>query len=407
MIRTSRRHPVLAIVQAGGQGSRMDVLTRERAKPALPFGGHYQLVDFALSSLAHSGITSVWLGVQYQASSLARHVAGGRPWDLDRTEGGLQWLVPEQGAAHSGFSEGNADDLVRRVDDIRAARPEVVLVLSADSVFALDLAEVVEEHRRSGAACTVVTVDVSPEQARAKAAVVVDEDGRITEVAYKSEQPPSTTIAAEIFAYDAGALVTALEALRAEGAEAEGSGLGDFGQTLLPYLVEQGEVRAYPLSGYWRDLGTPSDYLLAHRDLLDGQVDALERAGWPILSRFPELPPARVSPSGEVDDGLLSAGCEVHGTVRRSVLGPGVHVAQDAVVEDSVIFAHGRVEAGARVASAIVDTHCVIGEGAKVGRLRPHRALEDEEVTLLGRECHVGAGVDLPAGTRLEPGTHL
>ena len=163
---------ILAIVQAGGQGSRMDVLTRERAKPALPFAGSYQLVDFALSNLAHSGIPDVWVSVQYQAGSLDEHLAGGRPWDLDRTRGGYRRLVPEEGDADSlgGFSTGNADNLMRIADDIASVAPDVVVVTSADHIFRLDLRAVIDEHLRRGAEATIVTSEVSLEEARHKAA---------------------------------------------------------------------------------------------------------------------------------------------------------------------------------------------------------------------------------------------
>lgn len=410
MLRISRRPTVLGIVQAGGAGSRMDVLTRERAKPALPFAGHYQLVDFALSSLANSGISDVWIGVQYQATSLARHVANGRPWDLDRTDAGLQWLMPEEGggaSAQTGFSAGNADDLASRVDDIRAAGPRAVVVMSSDSVFALDLAEVVDEHIASGADCTVVTADATLEQARAKAVVEVDDDGRVTEVAYKSDDPPGTTVATEIFVYEPTALVDALETLRArhsDSDEEEHTGLGDFGEKLLPHLVEGGGVRARPLTGYWRDMGTPAEYLAGHRDLLDGKIDILDVDAWPIVSRFPAMAPPRVRAGAEVADAFISAGCDVSGTVRRSVLGPGVSVAPGAVVEDSVIFARTRIGPGARVATSVVDAGCEIGADARVGRLAGDD-LTDDDIALVGRDSRVGDGVDLPAGARLEPGT--
>lgn len=412
MIRSSRSGGVVAIVQAGGRGSRMEVLTRDRAKPALPFGGHYQLIDFALTSLAHSGITDVWVGVQWQASSLARHVANGRPWDLDRTQGGLRWLVPEQGGDGEGFSEGNADDLARRLDDIRARAPRALVVMSADSVWAMDLRDVVEEHLRSGASCTAVTVEGSEEQARAKAVLVHGDDGVVTEVAYKSDDPPSRTIAAEIFVYDTSALIDALESL-GQDLEAiagddhdDGGGLGDFGETLLPWLVEHGTVRVHPLQGYWRDMGTPADYLQGHRDLVAGEVDVVGLDDWPILTRWPEMPPARVSPGATLDATLLSAGCVVHGTVRRSVLGPGVVVEEGAVVEDAVVCARTRVQAGAHVATAVVDARCSIGRDARVGRL-VEGDLDDEQVTLVGRRVTVATGGTVEPGARVEPGTDL
>ena len=407
----TRRPKVLAIVQAGGQGSRMDVLTRERAKPALPFAGQYQLVDFALSSLAHSGVSDVWLSVQYLATSLHKHVASGRPWDLDRTRGGLQWLPPEEGsgsAAQSGFSEGNGDDLYRNLDGIVDFGADVVLVLSADQVFSLDLRDVVDQHLDTGSSCTIVTTEVSRAQAAAKAVVEVGAGGAVAGLDYKPESPASTTIAAEIFAYNPSRLAAALEDLRAErvnAADGDDSGLGDFGEHLIPRLVADGSVHAFALPGYWRDLGTPSEYVGAHRDLLAGRVDVFDNAERPILTRWPELPSAVIRRGATVDGSVLSAGADIAGTVLRSVVGPGVRVAKGAVVEDSVIFAATSIEAGAEVRGAVVDSRCTIARGSRVGETPPGTRIGEDRLVLVGHESRVGRGVVVPPGARLEPGT--
>lgn len=407
----TRRPKVLAIVQAGGHGSRMDVLTRERAKPALPYAGQYQLVDFALSSLAHSGVTDVWLSVQYLATSLHKHVAAGRPWDLDRTRGGLQWLPPEEGsgsASQSGFSEGNGDDLYRNLDAIRDFGADVVLVLSADQVFRVDLRDVVDQHLDTGSSCTVVTAEVSRAQAAAKVVVGVGTGGVVTGLDVKPDRPASTTIAAEIFAYDPSRLAVALEDLRSErvdAADGDDSGIGDFGEHLVPRLVEDGSVHAFALSGYWRDLGTPSEYVAAHRDLLAGRVDVFDDPRWPILTRWPELPSARVRRGATVEHSVISAGADIAGTVVGSVIGPGVRVAQGAVVEDSVVFAQTVVEAGAAVRGAVVDSGCTIGRGASVGETPPGSRIGDDRLVLVGRDSRVARGSAIAPGARLEPGS--
>ena len=407
----TRRPKVLAIVQAGGQGARMDVLTRERAKPALPYAGQYQLVDFGLSSLAHSGVTDVWLSVQYLASSLHKHVAAGRPWDLDRTRGGLQWLPPEEGsgsASQSGFSEGNGDDLYRNLDAIRNFGADVVLVLSADQVFSLDLRDVVDQHLDNGSSCTVVTTEVSRSQAAAKAVVELGAGGVVTGLDYKPDDPDTSTIAAEIFAYHPSRLAAALEDLRAErvdAADGDDSGIGDFGEHLIPRLVEDGSVHAFALPGYWRDLGTPSDYLAAHRDLLAGRVDVFDDPEWPILTRWPELPAAHVRRSATVEHSVISAGADIAGTVVGSVIGPGVRVAKGAVVQDSVVFAQTVVEAGAEVRGAVVDSRCTIARGARVGEAPPGSRIGDDRLVLVGRDSRVARGAVVAPGARLEPGS--
>lgn len=408
---TAGRPRVLAIVQAGGQGSRMDVLTRERAKPAMPFAGHHRLVDFTLSNLAHSGVTDVWVSVQYQAGSLDQHLAGGRPWDLDRTRGGMRRMVPEQGAgaaAQSGFSHGNADDLYRLRDPIAMHGPDVVVVSSSDHVYRLDLREVVDVHVAAGAECTIVTCEVSRSEASNNVVVVTGADGSVAQVMDKPEHPPATTVAIEVFAYDAGVLLEVLEQLRRDAvrdAADDDTGLGDFADLLLPALVRRGRVGTFPLSGYWRDVGRPEAYLQAHRDLVRGSLDLLDDPAWPILGQLPTGAPARVADGGRVVDSLLSTGCVVRGEVERSVLGPGVVVQAGARVVDSVLLGGVVVEAGATVATAVVDEQVRIGRGATVGATPAATRLREQDVTMVGRDSVVRGGSTVPPGGRMEPGS--
>lgn len=405
------RSRVLAVVQAGGQGSRMDVLTRERAKPALPFAGAYRLVDFVMSALSHSGIGDVWLTVQYQAASLDPHLSGGRPWDLDRTRGGFRRVVPEEGAGggvEEGFTHGNADDLLHLRDDIERFGGEVVLVLSADHVFALDLTAVVEAHLGSGADCTVVTADVTRTEARHNVVVLAGRDGRVSGVEVKPSSPSATTVAVEIFAYRSTALVGALDELRrtlSAAGELEDGGLGDFGDHLLPHLVRTGHVRTFPIGRYWRDVGRPEAYLAAHRDLIAGRVDALADPENPVMSTAVQRAPGVVRAGAQVEDSVVGLGADVRGRVVRSVLGPGVVVQAGALVQDSVLFEDVVVEAGAQVRTAIVDVEVVVGRDAVVGADAPSRNPRDKDITLVGRQSRVARGARVPAGARLEPGT--
>lgn len=407
------RTRVLALVQAGGAGSRMDVLTRERAKPTLPFAGVYQLVDFPLSNLAHSGVTDVWVSVSFQGSSMEEQVANGRPWELDRTRGGLRLLMPQEGTGsldEEGFARGNADELYRRRSQVAAAGADVLLVMSADHVYRYDFRDLVEAHLDSGAECTVLTTERPLDQAGDHATVETDEGGgagRITRVEAKPDQPRTTWVAAEVVAYDPAVLVEVVEELHRElGADADAgdSGLGDFAEHLLPRFAERGRARALPLPGFWRDLGRPSRYLAAHREVLDGDLGVLDQPGWPVLTQQPQRGAARLRAGAEVVDSMVGPGAEVAGRVVRSVLGPGVRIAAGAEVHDSVLFTGVVVEAGARVHGSVVDRGTSIGRDAVVGS--PDADLEvDEGVTLLGRDCLVGAGAHVPAGARLEPGS--
>jgi glucose-1-phosphate adenylyltransferase len=404
------RERVLAIVQAGGSGGRMDVLTRERAKPALPFAGVFQLLDFPLSNLVHSGISDVWLSVQFQGSTLEEQVANGRPWDLDRNRGGLRLLMPQEGTGSTdeeGFSRGNADELFRMRDQIRAEDPAYVVVTSADHVYRFDFRDALETHRRRDADCTIVTSQVSLAEAGDHGVVEVADDGVVTDFAYKPDSPRSTTVATEIFVYRPEVLVATLEELHRELAadSPEGdTGLEDFGDHLLPRLVERHRVVAHPMEGYWRDLGEPHKYVAAHRDALTDDLGVLGEPDWPILTQAPPRVPARVLVGGSVTDSLLSPGCRVAGTVVRSVLGPGVVVHHGAVVRDSVVFTDVVVEAGATVDWSVVDRTSLIGAGATVGA--PADDVDDPDgIALVGQGSRIGPDAVVGAGARLEPGT--
>lgn len=387
----------------------MGVLTRGRAKPALPFGGAYQLVDFPLSNLHNSGVDDVWLCLQYQADSLHDVVANGRPWDLDRTRGGLRLVFPQQtdaAADEEGFATGNADQLYRIRQDIAEAGAEAVLVMSADHVYTFDYTDAVRTHREHGAECTVVTTTCSRREAAAHATVHADAGGVVTGFAYKPERPDTGVIATEVFVYDPQVLVRALDELHAQltgTAERGDTGLGDFGEHLVPWMVARGRTVEHRMPGYWMDVGRPETYLQAHRDLVEGRI-RLSRPDWPLLTQQPQREPARLLTGSQVQDSLVSNGAEVSGTVRRSVLGPGVVVEAGAVVSDSVLFADVRVRAGARVDHAVVDEQAVIGRRSVVGGRPRRRPLPADAVTLLGAKVRVTGGHRVAMGEQVEPG---
>jgi len=382
---------VLALVMAGGEGSRLELLTERRAKPALPFAGVFRLIDFPLSNCVHSGVEDVWVLQQYRLQSLNDELANGRPWDLDRTYGGLRLLPPQLGAEEEdGFHEGNADAIWRNRQLIAEHDPEVVLVLSADHVYRLDYGQVVARHRGRGAAVTVVTSEVSDEAEASRQAVVeVAADGRLSGFSYKPDEPPTTRVATEVFAFQTGRLLATLEELAAGDGE-----LKDFGHGLLPRLVSVGEAVEHRMDGYWRDVGTVPAYWRAHMDLLDPERPLdLDDPAWPVLGRAPHRPPARVEDSARLEGALLSPGTVVGGEVTRSVLGPGVVVEPGACVRDAVLLDDCVVAAGARVERAVLDRRVRVGPDARVGD-----AGDDGEPAL------VGEGAQLPGGARVAPG---
>lgn len=408
-----RRGDVLALVQAGGQGSRMDVLTRERAKPALPYGGVHRLIDFAMSGLLHADLADVWVSLEYQVTSIDEYLAGGRPWSLDRNRGGFRRMVPQTGtgpATESGFAHGNGDLLLRMSADIDTFGARTLVVCSADHVFNGDLAPVVEEHVAAGRTATVLTSEVTKSDASDNVVVLARRDGTVTGVEHKPSRPSSGTVATEIFVYDTEALLAALHELRAELSGdpdlAEGdSGIGDFGERLLPRLVEGGRVVAVPLEGYWRDVGQPGLYLQSHRDLLAGRVDVFDHPSRPVVSHWPDRPAARVRGTGSCHDSLLSPGADVSGLVVGSVLGPGVVVEKGAEVHDSVLMEDCVVRAGSVVRTAVLDERCEVGPRVRVGAEPTARLARDEDLVLAGRDCRIGG--DVAAGARLEPGASV
>lgn len=338
----------LAIVLAGGAGSRMSSLTDTRAKPSLRMGGAYRLIDVALSNLVHSRLNDVWIVEEYLPHTLNEHLAAGRPWDLDRINGGLRVLAPFTGAEGEGFAEGNSDSLWRHKDRIAAFDPDIVIVLSADHLYTLNLLDVIETHRSAEADLTLVTTRHDGDGSRH--GVVAVEDGTVTDFWYKPDEPPTDIVVTEIFCFDGPALLDALTTLH----ERDG-GLADYGDDLVPHFVGERRTVEHRLVGYWRDIGTLDSYWLAHMDLLDGTGATLDDPDWPILSAQPQLPPARIVAGADVADSLVAAGACVAGVVRRSVVGPGAVVEEGAVLDECIVLDGARVRSGVRLVRCIVD----------------------------------------------------
>ncbi len=354
------RTRTLALVLAGGAGSRMGALTRARAKPDLWFGGVYRLVDFPLSNCANSEIDDVWLIQQYKPYALEDHLANGRPWDLDRTTGGLLILHPFTGGEDAGFPQGNADALWRHHRLIAEFDADVVIVLSADAVYTFDYRDLVEAHLASDADVTMVTTTVDGDAGRF-GVVTVDPDGRIRDFWYKPAEPKSDIVTIEVFAYRPSALLGTLAELARESGE-----LSDFGDGLVPRLVSRGRAFEHRFHGYWRDLGTPQAYWEAHQDLVGDVGVDLKDPRWPIRTSGSHLPPARITATGSVDDSLVSPACVVAGRVVESVLSPGVVVEPGAVVDRAVVLQEAVIRSGAHVERAIVDARFHVPADADV-----------------------------------------
>lgn len=380
---------VLALVLAGGAGSRLELLTEHRAKPAVPVGGSHRLIDVPLSNCAHSRIDDVWVVQQHHPASLADALRNGRPWDLDRTRGGLLVLPPAQGHSRKGWHEGTADALWKTGPLIREFAPDALVVLSADAVYRLDYAEVVARHLDVGAVATIVTTEVDSEPERY--GVVQAGDGRITDYVYKPDQTSGRLVSNEVFVFRPGPVLDLLDAQAAENDE----GLADLGTALLPQLVADGDVADHRFTGYWRDIGTVQAYWEAHLDLLPdpGRFD-FDEVGWPILSSFSEPDSTRIRRGAQLDNVLVSGGADIAGMVSSSVVGPGAVIEAGAVVDQSVVLPGTRIESGAVVRRTVVDTGAVIGADSQIGAAD-------------GRPALVGHGARVPPGTVLDGGGRL
>ncbi|WP_182170317.1 glucose-1-phosphate adenylyltransferase family protein [Flaviflexus equikiangi] len=373
------KHPkILAIVLAGGSGSRLGALTASRAKPALRVAGTYRLIDVALSNLVNSDISDVWIVEEFDPHSFNQYLSGGRPWDLDRSHGGLVLLPPFSGDDEkAGFSHGNSDSLWRQLDRMREFEPDLVLVLSADHLYGMDMRGLVEAHLETEADLTMVTTEVSEDASR-YSVIDADPDGRVTDFWYKPDQPQTSLVGAEIFCFTAGALFDALEHLHEELGE-----LSDYGDDLLPWFVENRTVVEHRLDGYWKDLGTLSAYWEAHMDLLAGTGVALDDPDWPIFSGQRPLMPARIESTATIGRSFIAPGSLIAGVVESSVISPQCTVREDASVRESILFDRVTISPGVHLTRCIVDTGAVLTSGTYGS---------PDRVTLIDAEGNVSEG---------------
>ena len=393
---------VLTLILAGGEGERLSILSQERAKPGVPFGGKYRIIDFALSNAVNSGLTDVGILTQYAPRSLIDHIGVGRPWDLDRSRGGAALLQPYIGRGRSReWYRGTADAVLQNLDFIRDRSPELVLVLAGDHVYKMDYRPFIDLHREKEAEITCAVRRVPIEEAHRFGIMDVADDGRVTDFIEKPARPPSNLVSMGVYVFGWPALREML-----------GGDRVDFGRHVLPWMVERGRpVYAYEFAGYWQDVGTIESYWRTSLDLLtDDPGIELNDLGWLIYTKSEERPPARIGPEARVARSMISHGCVIDGTVEHSVLSPGVRVAAGATVRDSIVMFDAVVEAGAVLDRAIVDKEASIGPNAIVGAgddLRPNRD-EPERlsagITLVGKRARIPGRVEIGRNCRIDPG---
>ncbi|WP_448856360.1 glucose-1-phosphate adenylyltransferase family protein [Corynebacterium camporealensis] len=375
---------VLAIILAGGKGSRLESLTDHRAKPALPIAGTYRLIDISLSNLAHSYTTDVIMALQYLPNSINDHIKGGRAWDLDRSYGGLQLAFPFEGKEGEGFSAGNTSTLHSQIQEIEKHDPDLVLVLSADHLYLVNYLDVLDTHQTLEADLTMVTTDINEDPSRYS--VVKAEDQIVTDFQYKPEEPISNTVGCEIFLFKTKKLVDALREL------AEKDELADYGDDLIPYFVENHRVAQHKHNGYWLDLGTVQSYWAAHMEILAGEGIRLDDEKWPIWSAQPQLLPAKIHESATIDNSLIAPGANVRGEVINSVIGPCVTVEEGATLRNCVVLNNATIPSGASLLNAIVDFDAEV---------TAHDRGSDKHITLIDSNGQITVRAPFDQGERL------
>ncbi len=385
-----------AIIMAGGSGSRLSVLTVKRAKPAVPFAGKYRIIDFTLSNCVNSGIFDVMILAQYRPHSLMEHIGAGGPWDLNRDfTGGVRIYTPYAARSGADWYVGTADAVQQNFSFVKQTRPDLVLILSGDHVYAMDYDALVTFHLDHHADLTMATVRVPLQEASRYGVVGVGEDYLVNTFVEKPEKPSSDLANMGVYIFN----VDTLDRVLWEDHLQTGSN-HDFGKDIIPRMVkEKQHVFAYPFTGYWIDVGTTQSYWQAHMDLL-GEPPPLDLndRNWVIHTRTEERPPMRIAKGSKIENSMISDGCVIESgaVVKDSVLSPGVVVHAGAKVQQSVVLSNTEIESDAALFRAITDKRVRIGAKAKIGA--PGR---ESELAIIGKNSQV------PAGVILEPGATI
>ncbi len=389
-----KKKECVAMLLAGGQGSRLYALTQKTAKPAVSYGGKYRIIDFPLSNCINSGVDTVGVLTQYRPLLLNEYIGNGLPWDLDRTYGGVQILAPYQGQSGADWYKGTANAIWQNMEFINRYDAKYVLILSGDHIYKMDYAKMLAYHKETGADCTIAVLDVPIEEASRFGIMSTHEDGTIYKFTEKPKNPDSTKASMGIYIFTKDKLQQYLEADSKDPESAN-----DFGKNVIPAMLGAGEkMMAYSFEGYWKDVGTIQSLWEANMDLLgENPVLSLSEESWRIYSRHTAQPPQYISGEATVVNSSITAGCEIYGTVKNSVIGAGVYVGKGAVVEDSVIMNGVCISDGAAVKYSILDENVSIGKNCTVGADRASGA----EIAVVGAMIKIPEGTDVPAGSMI------
>ena len=391
---------VVAMLLAGGQGSRLGELTKSMAKPAVPFGGKYRIIDFPLSNCVNSGIDTVGVLTQYEPMELNAYIGTGQPWDLDRNNGGVFVLPPYVSSSSERWYAGTADAIYQNMTFIERFDPDYVLILSGDHIYKMDYAKMLKYHESKAADATIAVLTVPMEEASRFGIMNTDDDGAIIEFEEKPRQPKSNKASMGIYIFNRSVLKEYLSA-----DEKNPNSDNDFGKNIIPGMIRDGKrMYAWDFEGYWKDVGTISSLLEANMDLLGSEPKFnLYDKEWRIYSKSTGMPPHYAAEHAKAEDSIITEGCYVDGEVRHSVLFSGVNVGTNAVIEDSVIMPNAVIGAGAVIKKAIIGEGAVVGENAEVGcdKLPSDPDYETKltgDITLISGSVAVESGARVPKG---------
>lgn len=385
----------VAMLLAGGQGSRLYALTENMAKPAVPYGGKYRIIDFALSNCANSGIDTVGVLTQYQPLVLHDYIGSGQPWDLDKLHGGVHVLPPYQTALGASWYEGTANAIYQNMSFIERYDPEYVLILGGDHIYKMDYSKMVDFHKKKKADCTIAVQNVTLEEATRLGIMTCDEDNKVVEFTEKPKEPKSTLASMGIYVFTWSKLKKYL--IENENAN---TGSKDFGKDIIPNMLADGQMLyAYAFDGYWKDVGTLDSLWEANMDLINPNVPLdLYDPEWKIYSRNKNMPPQYVGKNAIVENSMISEGSYIDGTVDFSVIFSGVTIEEGAVVKDSIVMPGSVVKSGAMVEYAIIGENSLVCSNSKVG-IRPELVENKDEWGI----AVIGHNVTISEGTKILP----
>jgi glucose-1-phosphate adenylyltransferase len=386
----------IAMLLAGGQGTRLGVLTSQVAKPAVPFGGKYRIIDFTLSNTINSHIDTIGVLTQYQPFELNTYIGNGQPWDLDRLNGGVFVLPPFMRAGSGEWYKGTANAIYQNIAFIDKYNPEYVLVLSGDHIYKMDYSLMLSSHIKNKADCTIAVFEVPIEQASRFGIMNTDKDGRVTEFDEKPKKPKSNKASMGIYIFT----WKKLRAYLVEDEEDKNS-QNDFGKNIIPNMLKNDEkLFAYAFKGYWKDVGTISSLWEANMDLLDKKSGLnLNDSGWKIYARNSAEPPHYVGEHGKIENSIVSEGCEIDGTLKHSILSHSCTVGHGAVIENSIIMPGAVIESGAVIKYSIIGSGAQIKKGAHIGEdLAGPNGTGEWDITLIGPDKIVCEGAVIKKG---------